>query len=75
MVKSESGDVVQQWALRIGEARTLMDTAASSVAVTIDDEDKKKLAPSVVRLLFDQTKEWKTRRGRERKGTSSNRRT
>ena len=58
MVKPESGDVVQQWVLRIVEARTLLDNAATSVAATINDDDKRKNAPSIVRLLFDETKEW-----------------
>ena len=58
MVKPESGDVVQQWVLRIVEARTLLDNAATSVAATINDDDKRKNAPSIVCLLFDETKEW-----------------
>ena len=49
MVKPESGDVVQQWVLRIGDARTLLDKAATLVAATINDADRTKAAPSIVR--------------------------
>ena len=58
MVKPESGNVVQQWAVKMEAARNLLDSASTRVEGVLDNDERKSQAPPIVRLLLEQTKEW-----------------
>ena len=58
MVKPESGNVVRQWAVKMETARDLLDSVSTRMETILNDDERKKRAPPVLRLLMDQVKEW-----------------